>query len=79
MRAIAFWTTRYRHNCSGGYINESTRGQGTRIDYYAPKSPSDLKRFGKMITITVGNASMCLNGKDLKSLKSLLRKVGEIA
>jgi len=79
MRASAFWSTRHRWNCSGGYISKETKGQGTYISYYAPKAPSDLKRYGKMITITVGNASMCLNGKDLKSLKSLLRKVGEIS
>ena len=79
MRASAFWSTRHRWNCSGGYISKETQGQGTYISYYAPKAPSDLKRYGKMITITVGNASMCLNGKDLKSLKSLLRKVGEIS
>ena len=79
MKARAFWMKGHRSNCSKGWISQSTKGNETEMNYYAPKSPADLKRYGRMLTITVANASMCLNGNDIKSLKGLLRKVGEIS
>lgn len=64
--------------CSAGYVMAHNRGENTRVTYCRPKNSNDLKRIGKELSISVGNVTMILNGKHLRSIKKVLAEVGEI-
>ena len=36
MKARAFWMKGHRSNCSKGWISQSTKGNETEMNYYAP-------------------------------------------
>lgn len=67
-----------KFTCSAGYVTARNKGKDTRVTYCCPKSSNDLKRIGKELSISVGNVTMRLNGKHLRSIKKVLAEVGEI-
>lgn len=62
----------------GGYVMAKNRGKETRVAYCRPKNANDLKRSGRSLSISVGNTTMVLNGKQLRSIKSVLQEAGEV-
>ena len=65
-----------RFNCYGGYIQASNeRGSDTRITYCRPRNPSDAKRYGTELVIDTGSVCMILNGTQIRSLVSVLKRV----
>ena len=66
------------HSCSSGFVSAHSNGEDCRVTYIRPRGYNDLKRIGKELTIKVGNATMVLNGKHLRSIKKVLAEVGEI-
>lgn len=71
-------TIRTKWNCKGGYVTARNEGENTRITYCRPKGNNDLKRIGRELSISIGNVTMRLNGKHIRSIKSVLSEVGEI-
>jgi len=65
-------------NCRGGYVMAKSAGKNTKVTYCRPKNSNDLKRIGRELSISVGNASMILNGTHLRSIKKVLAEAGEI-
>jgi hypothetical protein len=65
-------------NCSNGYVMAHSSGKDTKVTYCRPKGSNDLKRIGRELSISVGNVTMRLNGKHLRSIKKVLAEVGEI-
>ena len=48
------------------------------ITYACPQHPNDVKRWGRQMGISMANSSMTLDGRGIRSLKCLLRDVGEL-
>lgn len=67
-----------KFNYRRGYVMAKNSGEKTVVTYCRPKHSNDLKRIGKELSISVGNASMRLNGTQIRSLKRVLAEVGEI-
>jgi hypothetical protein len=57
------------------HVAISSRGEQTRVTYFAPSHPNDLKRIGRELTIQVGKASITLDGKGIRSLEKVLDEV----
>ena len=54
------------------HVAISSKGKDTRVTYFAPSHPNDLKRIGRELTIKVGKNSVTLNGKGIRSLEKVL-------
>lgn len=67
-----------RFGYKGGYVMARNEGKDTRVTYCRPKNPNDLKRDGRELSISIGNVTVRLNGKQLRSIKRVLAEVGEI-
>jgi hypothetical protein len=61
-----------------GYVMAQSTGENIRVTYCRPKNRNDLRRHGRELSISIGNASMTLNGKHLRCIKQVLAATGEI-
>lgn len=57
------------------HVAISSRGKDTKVTYFAPSHPNDLKRIGRELTISVGKASITLDGRGIRSLEKVLDEV----
>lgn len=57
------------------HVAISSRGNKTKVTYFSPSHPNDIKRIGKQLTIKVGNASITLDGTGIRSLEKVLDDV----
>ena len=60
------------------YVMEQGKGHRTKVSYYRPVGPNNLKRNGRELTVEKAGFKMTLKGTEINAIKSLLRKVGEI-
>jgi hypothetical protein len=61
-----------------GYIRAKNSGEKTVVSYCRPKNSNDLKRDGRVLSITSNGFSVKLNGTQIRSLRKVLAEVGEI-
>lgn len=52
-----------------------TEGERSRITYFSPKHPNDLKRIGREMVIRQGRSAMVLNGTAIRSLSLTVAKL----
>ena len=56
-----------------------SKGSNVLVTYGCPVRDNDYKRWGREMSITLDNVSIKLDGRAINSIKSVLRKAGEIA
>ena len=56
----------------------ASSGKGIVIQYACPKDPIDLKRWGKEMNIVGPGFSVTLDGRGIRSIKSVLERAGEL-
>jgi len=67
-----------KFKCKDGFVMVKSKGTHSKVTYCRPKNANDLKRNGRELSISVGNATMRLNGTHIRSLKKVLAAAGEI-
>lgn len=72
MKAVSRVASKLSRRVLKKHVAISSKGKDTRVTYFAPSHPNDLKRIGKELTIQVGKNSVTLNGKGIRSLEAVL-------
>ena len=67
-----------KQRCERIWATKRDMGSGTTMVYQRPAKKTDLKREGRTLTIVKSGRKMVLDGVQLRSLKCILRDVGEI-
>ena len=65
-------------DCERIWAIKKDGGSGVSMVYQRPQKATDLKREGRTLTIRQGKKKMVLDGVQIRSLKSILKDVGEV-
>lgn len=60
------------------HISISSGGEHTKVKYFAPTHHNDRKRIGTELLISVGKASVVLDGRGRRSLEKVLKRVSKM-
>jgi len=59
-------------------VLSASRSKDVRVTYGRFKKANDNKRWGREMTISLGNASISLNGRGINAILTALKQAGEI-